>query len=215
MQRILFVLCLLIGSFFAHNALANEISNIKKEHPEWFSQNIKPYKVVEDYNSPTGRPGDIEDNSKAYYTKEDQQVLDERKRVLGPIPFLSSFSGFLSIGSAIVFLVLLYLKIDDYLEEKRLKTIKINQELHQEKIRQINKHFIEKVEGIIKIHEASGTAMSYKEVIAIRTEKDNTIHSFSTNNQAEYMIKKHMKTHNPKWKIKKVHQLLNFFILPI
>ncbi|MFJ5716930.1 hypothetical protein [Neobacillus sp. NPDC093127] len=168
--------------------------------------------MIEDYNFvPNGRSGEFEDNSKVYYTKEDQKILDERDRILGPLPFLSGFCFFLAIGSAIVFFVLSYLKVSDgwekvsnSWEERRQKANKIKQEAfqkaQQEKISQINQNFIEKVENIIKKHEISGTAMSSQEALARRTEMNNTINSFSTKINAEYMIKKHMQIHNPKWK---------------
>lgn len=200
LRRILFVLCLLIGSYFAHNALDHEINNIEQKHPELFADEIKPYKVIEDYNFvPNGRSGELDDNSKVYYTKTDQQVLDERKRVLGPIPFLSGFCGFLAISSAVVFIFLLYMKISDGLEIMQLSTNKKKQEayqkVHEENIRQINQNFIEKVENIIKSHESSGTFMTNQEVNALRTELNN-IKNFNTRIKAEYMIKQHMKIHN-------------------
>jgi hypothetical protein len=179
--RLLLFLLLSVGSYLAHAVLDGEISNIKQESPELFSGEIKPYKVIEDYNSPTGRPGDIEDESKVYYTKEDRMILDERKRLLGPLPFLSGFCGFLSIGSAIIFIALLYFKIDDWREERRIKSNKKKQEAENERICRINQAFIDKVENIIESHESLGTAITYREVLEIRKEMKDMIRVGDTN----------------------------------
>ncbi|OLS38594.1 hypothetical protein [Bacillus sp. MRMR6] len=202
MRRILFVLCVFIGSFFAYDALENEIRNIEQKHSELFAADIKPYKVIEDYDFvPNGRSGEIEDNSTVFYTKQDQQILDERKRLLGPLPFLSGVCLFLAIGGALSFLVLTYLKVSDSWEERQLKVRRLKREAyekeHQEKLSQINQNFIEKVENAIKKHETAGTAMSFQEVQALRTELDNTINSYNTKVQVEYLFKQHMRIHNP------------------
>jgi hypothetical protein len=202
LQRILIYFCLFVGAFFARNALESEINNIEQKHHDLFANEIKPYKVDEDYNFvPNGRGGEFEDNSKVYYTEEDQKILDERDRILGPLPYLSILCFILTIGGAIVFSVLLYSKITDVTEKRQEKIGKIKgealQKAHQEKITQINQDFIKKVETIIRSHETSGTAMSHQEMLTLLAEMNNTINSYSIKVKLEYTIKQHMKIHNP------------------
>jgi hypothetical protein len=205
MSKLLLFFFMAVGLYFAHSILDDDIVNIKQKNTELFSGEIEPYKVIEGYDSPTGLSRDIEDNSKWYYTKEDQIILDERNRILGPLPLLNGTSLVLSIGSAIAFIVLLYFKIDDWreerLEKRRIESNKKKKDAEDERLYRINQAFIEKVENIIESHESLGTAMAYREVQEIRTEMNSTFNLFlNTKSKAEEMISRHMKAYNPKWK---------------
>jgi hypothetical protein len=200
LRRILLFLCLSIGSFFAFQALENEISNIEQNHPELFGFEIEPYKVTEDLDYvPDGRAGYIENDITYFYTDEDQAILDERERVLGMLPLLSGICKILAIGGAIVFLGSLYLKVSDMLDERRKKSNQIDYQnviQNEEERNQNNQKFIEKVKMIIQKHESSGTFMSNQEMSELYAELDKSIKSYQTRIKVEHMINQHRTTFN-------------------
>ncbi|WP_223588226.1 hypothetical protein [Neobacillus bataviensis] len=194
MRKPLLFLFISLFSFFSYGGFSVAVSNIEKQHADLFSGDIKPYKVIEDYYSSTGLPGDVEDESKVYYTKNDQEILNERKRVLGPLPLLGAVFGILSIASGIAFIVLLYVRISDLIDEKRKekreKMIQVSVEKGIENEKEQIRQFIEKLEKMIERHESSGTIITDDEISNIRKEMDR-LNSNSTRVKAEHIIKNH------------------------
>jgi hypothetical protein len=199
-RRILLFLCLSIGSFFAFQALGNEISHIEQSQPELFGFEVEPYKVEEDLNHvQDGRGGYIEQDITYYYTDEDQAILDERERTLGMLPLLRDICRILAIGGVVVFIVCLYLKVSDMLDERRKKSNQVNYQTvrqYEEERNQNNQKFIEKVKNIIHKHENSGTVMSNQEISDLYAELDKTNKSYQTRIKVEHMIKQHRTSFN-------------------
>ena len=199
MYRKFLLLFIFIVSLFLYYPVSEHINNIKEENYELFSIEVKPYKSTQEcYQSGHPRDG-VECTTTEFYTKEDKLILDKQESLLGLFPFVKGLLIFIMIVTLIWFIASAYCSIDEFLENRRRKVLEKYSMNQIQQIELKNAQFIEEVKTFIRQREIEGGALSFKDVMGIRT-KSNTHMDKVTRDKVEEIIKEHMKKYNPKWK---------------